>query len=691
MRHPIVLFAALLTLAACDASRAPRVTADCRSNADCAAGATCEDGACVPPADGCRGDSDCDPGQACVHGICVEDQPEWTGPSGPRAFGAAGDLRVDGDRMAVSTFDNLLRSDDGGETWTSSEPFTQGHLDALAITSQGILVHNAFLDQVLVSLDDGESWTALDEPAFGMEQRDDEIFVFALVGEEFRTLRSTDGGRTFAPMTDAPSTVFPVGGRLFGSNLAGDLHVSTDGETWEELSLPSPAPALPVPVEWNDRLLVFSFDEVHVSDDGGHTWSTEDVPPTLDGWLTWTQVVDGTLLRLGATGSVLRRPSLNDPWDVVDDGTSFGGTNRVDAAYVDGDRLVAIVDGRLARWDDDAQQFVRFGGAPIRSSIRALAADGRVVWAVTDDRFVHRSEDGGRTWTPIPIPGAISGLTAIAARGGTVWLGTRDKGILRSTDGGATWDPIVGTLPAYDGPTGHAPRVVIGLLATGDGDLYLSTGGTESVGGGEMALAATSAGVWVSNDEGDTWRSVSAGLPPHDRIPNRIQPLGPLFEAAGTLFVSASSGLYRSADHGGTWVGPTHPVGGTGGVDLRGMVAVAGGILACATPDDPTTSTGLVRSEDGGATWSPAAHQPEGDVLARGLQRAGDRLYLLGQQTAADAPRAVVWRSNDDGASWSPFGAGTPPPAMSTMTATVQEVIVGTHNQGAWRLPTGVE
>ncbi len=57
------------------------------------------------------------------------------------------------------------------------------------------------------------------------------------------------------------------------------------------------------------------------------------------------------------------------------------------------------------------------------------------------DSALFRSDDGGRTWQPLPIE--IHGLVRIAEIGDdTLWLSSQSTGLTRSVDGGRTWQPV---------------------------------------------------------------------------------------------------------------------------------------------------------------------------------------------------------------------------------------------------------
>jgi len=129
--------------------------------------------------------------------------------------------------------------------------------------------------------------------------------------------------------------------------------------------------------------------------------------------------------------------------------------------------------------------------------------DGNVIWAGSDDGFVHVTRDGGRTWTkitPADLPdfARISLIEASPHDAGTAYVAAnryqksdRAPYVYRTHDYGKTWTKIVGGLPVDDFARS------IDEDPKRKGLLFL---GTES-------------GIYVSFDDGGAWQSVSLDLP----------------------------------------------------------------------------------------------------------------------------------------------------------------------------------
>jgi photosystem II stability/assembly factor-like uncharacterized protein len=126
-----------------------------------------------------------------------------------------------------------------------------------------------------------------------------------------------------------------------------------------------------------------------------------------------------------------------------------------------------------------------------------------IIWAGSDDGWVHVTRDGGRTWekvTPPDLPdfARISLIEASPHKAGTAYLaanryqrGDRRPYVYRTDDYGKTWTKIVSGIPGDD-----FPRTVREDVKR-PGLLYL---GTEH-------------GIYVSFDNGGAWQSLRLNLP----------------------------------------------------------------------------------------------------------------------------------------------------------------------------------
>ena len=84
----------------------------------------------------------------------------------------------------------------------------------------------------------------------------------------------------------------------------------------------------------------------------------------------------------------------------------------------------------------------------------ALDAAGRSLW-LGAHTGLFRSEDGGATWTTVPMPGQRHGLDVMAVTpdprdAAVLYVATHEAGVLKTTDRGRTWSEVNNGLGGHD-------------------------------------------------------------------------------------------------------------------------------------------------------------------------------------------------------------------------------------------------
>src|SRR4051794_20793752 len=306
-------------------------------------------------------------------------------------------LALQGNRgYAVGEFGTMLRTDDGGATWTGVPTGLTEDLDTVRMISPDSVVIAGGCP-VRRSDDGGKTfrrlpWTASDErctagvaalafptPAVGY-----------LLLHNGNVLRSSDSGRTWArrtaipgtPATSAASRVDPTDLVLtseqvgFASTSGGNLFRTEDGgSTW--------TPAVDEP--WAIRTVTFPTPDI-----GYASGDAAAVLRTTDGGRTWAEQA------LPADAGGLASVRCAGP------ATCMGVTRQ-------GDRLVRTADGG-ATWASLA---------PSTQALRAVApiSPSQAV-AVGEGGVTVVSGDGGRTFSEIgaTLPPGLTGLSAIGPR-----------------------------------------------------------------------------------------------------------------------------------------------------------------------------------------------------------------------------------------------------------------------------------
>lgn len=130
----------------------------------------------------------------------------------------------------------LVRSTDGGRTWEPVSLAGEADFHALAADEDGLVGYDANTGQLRLS-DDGEQWEDVDAPTGYLDLVADpasERFV-GTTGQGV-LVASEDGGRTFAPVPDAPRLLlvdFFADGGLLGVAADGQLLLGGTDGSWE--------------------------------------------------------------------------------------------------------------------------------------------------------------------------------------------------------------------------------------------------------------------------------------------------------------------------------------------------------------------------------------------------------------------------------------------------------------------------
>lgn len=235
---------------------------------------------------------------------------------------------------------------------------------------------------------------------------------------------------------------------------------------------------------------------------------------------------------------------------------------------------------------------------------------------------VWKSKDGGVTWTHSSEDLAygqgdtpIKAIWSLARAHGRLYAGVEPAGLFRSDDDGQTWRHVSGL---RDHPSRRDWQ-------PGGGGLILHAVVLHPDDPGRMWVAISTGGVFHSADGGETWEPRNKGtrndyLPEEMRFPNYGQCVHSLVMAPGMpdrLYQQNHCGMYRSDDGGQSW----H--------SIEAGLPSTFGFPAAVHPRDPLTLYLVPLNGD-----SVGRYMPDG--------------------------KAAVWRTRDAGGTWQDLRAGLP-------------------------------
>src|SRR5436190_2986943 len=509
---------------------------------------------------------------------------------------------------------NVMRSTDGGATWSNRTPPL-----AAPISGRGIAV------------DPGDSNTVI--AVFGGDFGGGEAWVTTDGGDSWTDRSAGLPGNPLNAVVYDGTRLLVGGGLLFGSQPVG-LYESTDlGVTWNPLH-DGTWPILVVEdiaVDPNDAARIF------VAIDGG------GVNRTTDGGATWqigvggTQALAGRSIRFQPANSqelflgtsslaVFHSTNGGDTFVQSSQGISQLDLFSIDANPLDPDEIAVAFqganDGGVISSTDGGTTWLLETAPPTRYSNVHFAPDG-TLYAISSgpssvaQEGLYRRENNG-SWTPLgPDQGPLYESDLDTMRFSVndpnlILLGGADFGVAgfegtiwRTSDAGQTWTKVyeVGDFQ---------PVTDIDIVQDGLDQVMVASHDDTSGGNQGGALRST--------DGGLSWSPSGSGLPTSFLRAPRLSasPSDPQAFYLSAWLSFSSSGLFRTSDGGINWAS----TGWTGN-------ALAADV-ACHPADDQMLfismqcgGSQVVRSEDGGVTFSPFASGLEGVTGPRDLAFAG--------------------------------------------------------------------
>ena len=569
---------------------------------------------------------------AVLVGPALAQQNGWQRTAGPEGI-AVTSLAVDQSNpqllYAVSDRDgSLLKTTNGGLSWATLQvdpalPVGDVFLTAVAIDPQrpsNVLtatIGATITPGIYQSTDAGATFQRVfKSPTSGVRvfkirfdpRNPGVVYACRQIDPKTRTslLRSTDSGASWSPVPFAQATGNPIPAESWDICMspadpnvllvAGDtLEVlrSTDrGATWSQSNFGLDVPGNEVQMfsGIGDTIYTSDFHSLYRSTNAGASW------------LKRTEARNITALRI-------------DPADLNHLFVGFSSFQRPET-------LLSSTDGGFSFHPEPSS--VRIGGTV--GSIELCSADPSLVFTATDVGIFRGT--AGANWSLITGGLAYSTITSldpIASPSPSIVGYYPGRGLQRTTDGGETWLPVTS-----DG------RLLKGAFGVDRANAsFIYSAGTDSF-GNSLIFQSTDAGVsFVAHPS--FFSSVKKLA---------VDPTNPLH-----LIAATTQGLFVSNDGGTTW---------------ESSIGAQQLISAASLQFDPSngsvayaTYSGVARSQDGGKTWAPLAI-PQGGYQALALVPGFPNCLF------AVTDSFKLFRSTDSGTSFQQMGLTGPTQQVAT-------------------------
>jgi hypothetical protein len=186
--------------------------------------------------------------------------------------------------------------------------------------------------------------------------------------------------------------------------------------------------------------------------------------------------------------------------------------------------------------------------------------------------------------------------------------------------------------------------------------------------------------VWRTANGGLSWTAISPDLVASVEQ-GRISHLDVSPIDARVIWAGTTTGrLHQSRDGGVTWTAASLPVLEPGG-RLVGLISSRFDPLSAYLTTDSPAGAALWRTRNNGASWTMISRTLPPAAGVRGVREDVQRRGLL--FTATDAS---VFVSIDDGESWLSLRNNLPPVAVSDVAIRDADLVIGTRGAGAWVL-----
>ena len=425
-------------------------------------------------------------------------------------------------------------------SWDWQNPYPQDNrIEDVDSIGERIVWAVGYFGTIIKSTDAGITWSVQEsgirERLYNIEVVDESTAW--VDGECGVLLRTVDGGSTWISVPKSPTSypieyVSPIDTEVAWLVENGRLFKTIDGGITWHYKIPKRGAkilsAFPVSV---DICWVKGKDgSLYLTDDGGSSWAEITAPVNMSGQ---------------ANGFYLKVWSRNSLW--------------------------LIYENRLYTTEDAGRTWVISNNSAHGSIAQGCIVDKKTIWAIDRDDNIHRTADGGRSWSSMKSEKITTYHTLpmtykpriYAASDELAWSVGGDGKLYRTTDGGKGW------APCYSGVYEYLVEI-------------------DSFDGNTSWVVGANGTIMITTDGGDTWALQDSGT---GETLNGISVCD-----EHTAWVAGDNGcILKTTDGGTSWIAQ----------DAGTDESMAN--ISCANPDVAwavTREGTVLNTADGGETWT---------------------------------------------------------------------------------------
>lgn len=425
--------------------------------------------------------------------------------------------------LFLGTYDGLLRSVDGGVTWSNSNmyrPVTFLVADPESPETLFLGVRMGVRGSLFLSSDGGGEWKLLQNADFNVQD--------------------------LAVNPQNPSILYAVTGDngLQELNIEPDMaiRVSTDkGKTWADLFRSAGISINRIALDPKTSGILYAGTNLGIvqTEDGGKHWEEKNYGLTAEEIRWMGMVIDPTVpcRFYSFTRKLLKSEDCGVHWTAIDakmpDKPPLWGYLLLD--YEHPSTLYLVTLEKIYKSKDGGKNWEgpKFDIFPISSvwmdpnEPECLYVD--VIGGTGHYSSLYKSRDGGESWERITDPAEhVWSLTLVPTIPTTIYA-LSENGLLKSEDGGNRWAAIDTGVPASEIARGH-------LLV-------------DPIRPETLYLVSVKSKIYISQNGGGSWREIHTNLPDMYWMDLAIDPVN-----TSTMYAfSHRDGIFRSKDGGRNW------------------------------------------------------------------------------------------------------------------------------------------